>query len=131
MRVQTCLFTVSFAVAVVAVACGSNPPPQPSTGTTTTSAALPESVSQIASARCKHAAACNEVGGDRTYANMDACMSKMRGDAENDLRASNCPKGVNDARLRSCVAEINAEACSGIGSGLSRGVACKTSALCP
>ena len=86
---------------------------------------------QLAGARCKHAAACNQIGGDRDYASTDACMAQERGKAENDLRASDCPNGVDASRLQACLSQISSEACSGIGSGWNAMMSCKTGSLCP
>ena len=86
---------------------------------------------RLATAECKHASACNEIGGDRNYASMEACMSKNRGEAQDNLRASNCPRGVDSTRLDNCLSSVASEACSGIGSGLNRFMACRTSEVCP
>ena len=70
-------------------------------------------------------------GGNRAYPTMEVCMDKNRSDAADDLRAANCPRGVDSPRLESCLAEINAESCTGIGSGFNRSMACTKGALCP
>lgn len=132
MRVHLLGLAVPLACAVVIVACSHEPPPkQPGAVTTTTSVEVGNAASRLASAHCKHASACNEVGGNRTYPTMEACMDKNRSDAADELRAANCPRGVDSPRLESCLAEINAESCTGIGSGFSRSMACTKGALCP
>lgn len=116
--------------AVLAGACSRNPPPRAPATTTTTSVEVEGATSRLAQARCKHAAACNEIGGNRSYPTMQACIEKNRGDADSDLRASECPRGVDSSRLEACLSAINAEACTGIGSGWNRSLACRTSSLC-
>jgi uncharacterized protein DUF6184 len=122
-------------LAITAVAaCGSSPPPPPAnaTGVTNAQQVEPRSAAwQVASERCKHAEACGDIGGSRDYASTEACLAKNRGDAENDLRSADCPKGVNSLRLQACLSEIASEACSGVGSGWERMMSCKTGSLCP
>lgn len=112
-------------------ACSSNTPPANTGVTSAQSTDTQDAVWHLAGAKCKHAAACNEIGGNRTYASTDACMSENRGKLQDDLRASNCPHGVNTRRMEACLGEIGSEACSGIGSGFNRMMSCKTGQLCP
>ncbi len=130
-QVRSLFLAVPLACGVVVAACSSNPPPEPVGATNVQPLNAEMAAPRIAQARCAHALSCNEVGGSRSYASMDACVSKNRGDAENALCSSDCPRGVDPTRLDSCISAMNAEACSGIGSGFSRSLACKTGALCP
>jgi hypothetical protein len=133
MRISGVVSVLLVGGAVLAIACSKNPPPPqaPAGTTTTTSVEVGGASSRLAHAHCKHAQACGEIGGSRTYPTMEACMEKNRSDAESDLRASECPRGVDSSRLQACLSAVDSEACSGIGSGWSRSLACKTSALCP
>jgi hypothetical protein len=127
-------FITSMAIGTigVAAACASNPPPAYSPGVTNAQKTdVQVAAARLADAKCKHASECNEIGGDRTYASRDACLSDARGKAENDLRAASCPHGIDTTRLEACLSETASEACSGIGSGLSRSMSCKTGSLCP
>lgn len=125
----------SAAIGVVGLvtACASNPPPAASTPGVTNVQKTDASVaaSQLAEAKCKHAVECNEIGGNKTYASHNACLSENRGKAENDLRASDCPHGVDASRLQACLSEVATESCSGFMSGFSRSMACTTGSLCP
>jgi hypothetical protein len=124
--------SVAFAACVVTAACASNPPPPSSPGVTSAQRVeTSTAVSRLVDAQCRHADACNEIGGNRTYATKDACLSEARGKAENNLRTADCPRGVDSTRLNACITEIKAEACSGVGSGFSRSMACGTGTLCP
>jgi hypothetical protein len=131
MKAHKFAFAVPLACAVAAVACSKSPPPQVPGSTSMQPVDTETAVRRIAAARCKHATACNEIGGKKTFPSMQACMGKNRSDAEDDLRTANCPRGVNAARLQSCVSAVEAESCSGLGSGFNRGLACKTTELCP
>jgi hypothetical protein len=132
MRVRPFALAVPLACALSGAACSENPPPQQPSGVANVQPVGRDSAAwRLAGARCKHASACNEIGGSRTYASMDACMGKSRGEAQDNLRAANCPRGVDSARLESCLSSVAAEACSGIGSGFNRSMTCRTSQLCP
>jgi hypothetical protein len=127
-------FLAPFAIGVVGVvgACASNPPPVNTPGVTSAQKSdATIAAAKLADAKCKHAAECNEIGGDRTYASRDACISDNRGKAEDDLRASNCPHGIDASRLEACVSEVATESCSGFMSGFNRSMTCKTGSLCP
>jgi hypothetical protein len=127
---QVCASAVFGLLAAVA-ACGSNPPP-PAAGVTSAQRTDPHgAAARLAQARCKHAAACNEIGGNKDYGTRDACITENVGKLENDLRTSECPRGVDTTRLDACLSETAAESCSGLGSGFGRGMSCSTSSLCP
>jgi len=116
----------------VAVACSNNPPPANPSGVANVQRVDGKSAAdEISQARCRHALACNEIGNDRTYPTMNVCEAKNRGDLQNDLQGSSCKAGVDPTRLEACVSALKAEACSGLGSGISRDAACRTGELCP
>lgn len=116
----------------VVAACASNPPPASTPGVTNVQKTdVFSAAARLADAKCKHAVECNEIGGDKTYASRDACLSDNRGKAEDDLRAANCPHGIDASRLQACVSEVSTESCSGFMSGFNRSMTCKTGALCP
>ncbi len=132
MRPHQYLTAVAIGAIGAAAACASNPPPANAPGVTSAQRTDAQtSAARLADAKCKHAAECHEIGGDRTYATRDACISDNRGKAEDDLRTANCPHGVDTTRLEACLSETATESCSGFASGFSRSMACKTSALCP
>jgi hypothetical protein len=128
-------FFTSAAIGVigVAAACASNPPPPTATTGVTSAQKMDTDIAaaKLADAKCRHAAECNEIGGDKTYASRDACIAENRGKAEDNLRASDCPHGIDASRLQACVADVATESCSGFMSGFNRSMTCKTGALCP
>jgi hypothetical protein len=132
MRLYQCIASVAFGALTVTAACGSNPPPPSNAGVTSAQRVdTASAVSRLVDAKCRHSEQCGEIGGSRQYASRDACMADNRGKAENDLRVSNCPRGVDSTRLEACLGQINAEACTGLGSGFNRSMACGTGELCP
>jgi hypothetical protein len=132
MRPHQFFISVAIGAMGAAAACASSPPPASVAGVTNAQRTDAQvSAARLADAKCKHAVECNEIGGDRTYATRDACISDNRGKAEDDLRIANCPHGIDSTRLEACLSETAAESCSGFASGFSRSMSCKTSALCP
>jgi len=132
MRFHPFSLAIPIVSTVLVGGCSQSPPPQQPGGVAMAQPVDGQSAAwRVATAQCRHASACRDIGGNRNYASMDACMSKNRGEAQDNLRASNCPHGVDSARLDSCIASIDAESCSGIGSGLNRFMACRTSEICP
>ena len=118
---------------LVGIACGSSaPPPQNAAGVANAQRTDMETASwRLAEAKCKHASVCNEIGGNRAYPSNEACVMENRGKAEGDFRPADCPNGVDMTRLNTCLSEISAEACSGVGTGFARMMSCRTSSLCP
>ncbi len=136
MKPQQCLASLAFCAVGITAACASNPPPPPAPGPAVgvTSAQRVDDRSaalRLAQAKCRHSAACGEIGQSRKFATREACLSESRGKAENELRLAVCPHGIDGTRLNACVSEVATEACSGIGSGLGRSMSCQTGNLCP
>jgi Family of unknown function (DUF6184) len=90
----------------------------------------PSSVESIALARCERETRCENVGDGRKYANHDACMNEVRAKGDNDLTTSNCPGGINQGKLQTCLDEVRTERCSNPLDQLGRLSACRTDALC-
>jgi Family of unknown function (DUF6184) len=131
MRLHHAIGSLAFGFAGVTAACASNPPPSSPGVTSAQMTDGPSAAARLSDATCKHAAACNEIGGSKTYVSRDACMSETRGKLENALRSADCPRGVDTTRLNACLSEVAAESCTGVGSGFGRMMSCKTGALCP
>ena len=133
MKPQQLFTSVAIAIVGVAAACASSPPPPAYTPGVTSAQRTDASIAaaRLADAKCRHAADCNEIGGDRTYATHDTCISDNRGKAEDDLRIANCPHGIDASRLDACISQVTTESCSGFMSGFNRFMSCGTSSLCP
>jgi hypothetical protein len=132
MRLHQAFGALALGLVTVVVACASSGPPPANPGVTSAQRVDSQTAAyKVADATCRHAQACNEIGGSRTYATKTACLDQNKGKSLNDLRTSECPRGVDSTRLEACVTAIAAEACSGMGSGFSRSMQCNTGELCP
>jgi Family of unknown function (DUF6184) len=125
------LRTAALAVAVAATAaCARGGGSEPG-ATTTSSASANESAAQsIAAARCDREQTCHNIGSGKTYASRNACVDELRDKSQTELRASECPGGVDTTQLDKCLAEVRGEKCGDPLDTLSRITACRTSSLC-
>jgi len=87
-------------------------------------------VSSIATARCDRELRCKNVGTNKTYLNSNECVTKMQNDKRTDLNADQCPGGVSDKDLSSCLKAIRDEDCGNPLDSISRIASCRSSALC-
>ena len=68
-------------------------------------------VDRLATARCRRAEVCNDIGPGKTFDSLELCMGQVRGNIANELTAYNCPHGVDDAAAGRCTATIEAREC--------------------
>jgi hypothetical protein len=122
----------SFAIIGLLVSCGGANPGPVAAGTGATNAQRSDSaiVGKLATARCDREQSCNNVGAGQKYATRDVCMDQMRGSLANDLNASECPRGIDEAQLDMCMTSIRGEECSHPLDTISRMDKCRTGALC-
>jgi hypothetical protein len=117
---------------LIATACGSHETP-PVQGVTTTGAGVVannDAISRITEAKCARARDCNELGQDKDYTDMDGCRRKVAHDETEDLKPGECPRGIKEEKLLSCLQEIKSGSCGNVIKSISRGRTCRTSALC-
>ena len=118
------------AVIAATAACAQGGGAEPG-ATTTSSASANESAAQtIAVARCDREQSCRNIGSGKTYASRNACVDELRDKSQTELRASECPGGVDSTQLDKCLAEVRGEKCGDPLDTLTRLAACRTSALC-
>jgi hypothetical protein len=87
-------------------------------------------VSSIAQARCDREARCNNVGAGKKFDSTSDCVTKTRSDWRDDLNTIECPRGVEEQQLTSCLTQIRSESCENPLDTLERALACRTVDLC-
>ena len=106
--------------------------PRPSSGApkevSRTSTSL--AVSSIATARCDREVKCKNVGTNQKFLTTDECIVKMQNDKRTAINAQECPGGVSDKELASCLKSIREEDCGNPLDSVSRLAACRAGALC-
>jgi hypothetical protein len=93
-----------------------------------TSTAL--AVSSIATARCDRELKCKNVGPNQKYLSTDECVTKMQNDKRTALNPQECPQGVSDKELASCLRAIRGEDCGNPLDSVSRLTECRSGAMC-
>ena len=89
-----------------------------------------DAIERIANTACDHEHQCNNIGANQHYASRDACLNDMRAQQQDNLRAENCPNGIDSNQLDKCVIDIRAEHCGSPLEALSRYESCRTGNLC-
>jgi hypothetical protein len=87
-------------------------------------------IERIVAARCAREASCDKIGGDKRFSSREVCTQKVRTDMRDDLKSSECPRGIDGKELQECLEEIRTESCNNPIDTLSRLAACRTSDLC-
>jgi hypothetical protein len=87
-------------------------------------------INRIIAARCQREATCKNIGSDKHFTSYDVCAKELRSKAQDDLKASECPKGIDGKELDECMEAIRTESCNNPIDTISRLAACRTSDLC-
>jgi hypothetical protein len=99
---------------------------QPKAGRTTTALAI----SSVATARCDRELRCKNIGVNQKYLSTDECITKLQNDKRVDINPQECPGGVNEKELASCLKSIRDEDCGNPLDAIGRLSACRAGALC-
>jgi hypothetical protein len=89
-----------------------------------------KAVSSITQARCDRETRCNNVGAGKKFESRAECVEKTRNDWREDLNALECPRGVVEQELASCVTQIKTESCANPFDRLGSSIACRSTDLC-
>jgi hypothetical protein len=87
-------------------------------------------VSSITRARCDRETRCNNVGSGKKFESHDDCVTKTRASWRDDLNTIECPRGVVENNLSSCIEQIRNESCGNPLDSLGRALACRAVDLC-
>jgi hypothetical protein len=105
--------------------------PQPSgSGPAVARTSTAMAVSSIATARCDRELKCKNIGPNKTYLSTDECVTKLQNDKRTALNPQECPQGVRDSDLASCLKSIRDEDCGNPLDSVSRLAACRSGAMC-
>jgi Family of unknown function (DUF6184) len=87
-------------------------------------------VNDIVNARCDLEQRCSNIASGKKYDSRDMCESKLQGATADDLNTKDCPHGVDQGKLSTCLSDIKAESCGNPFDSLSRWNACRTGQIC-
>lgn len=85
---------------------------------------------KIAQARCQREQKCQNIGAEKDYKSMGACVSEVSKEWRDDLNKYECPGGVEEDELSECLEEVRNEDCANPFDTLGRVVACRASDIC-
>jgi hypothetical protein len=103
---------------------------QPDTKNDGRARANESAVASITEARCDRETRCNNVGAGKKFESRSDCLSKTRASWRDDLNALECPGGVVENQLTSCLSQIRSESCGNPLDTLGRALACRAVDLC-
>jgi Family of unknown function (DUF6184) len=87
-------------------------------------------LASIATARCDRELRCKNIGPNEKYLSTSECVSKLQNDKRSDINAQECPGGISDKALTSCLQAVREEDCNNPLDAISRLTACRTGNLC-
>jgi hypothetical protein len=128
------VFIAAAAVVLVGVACSKESAPPPATVTTSGAgvASTGAARTRIVTARCERARTCAEQGKDPQYDAQPtnetdaACYEEATRQMEKSWATEQCPRGIQEEKVTTCVQEIRNEKC---GTPFEN-VTCRLSSLC-
>jgi hypothetical protein len=102
------------------------------TGSTTETGAIRyvTAMARISGKRCDREDACDPFGTGKRHPSRWDCDHAELARAQNELRSSDCPNGVDDPALHACLESIATRDCTLLGDSLQAIEPCTTEALC-
>lgn len=87
-------------------------------------------IDRIVASRCAREVTCSNIGPDKHFTSGEVCVREVRNKMHDDLKASECPAGIDGKELDECLDAIRNESCTNPIESLGRLAACRTSDLC-
>jgi hypothetical protein len=100
-------------------------PYTPSAAAETRSAAA-----SLTQSRCSREQRCENIGPGKKYSSFADCEAEIGNDWRQDLNARECTRGVDQAQLDECLAEVRNEDCGNPFDSLGRIAACTQAQIC-
>jgi hypothetical protein len=87
-------------------------------------------VESITAARCDREQRCNNIGSGKKYESRPTCVTNVRSDWQGELTALECPNGIEQQRLDTCLDRLRTDGCANPVETLGRVAACRQAELC-
>jgi hypothetical protein len=87
-------------------------------------------VEAITAARCDREQRCNNIGSGKKYESQSSCVTNVRSDWQGELSSLECPNGIDQAKLDTCLERLRSDGCANPVETLGRVTACRQAALC-
>jgi hypothetical protein len=85
---------------------------------------------RITGARCDREVRCDQVGANKRFETRDICARDEGNKTQAELRPADCPNGVDEKKLQSCLDAISKQDCAKLVTSLQSVDECKTATLC-
>ncbi|MDB5218687.1 MAG: hypothetical protein JWO86_6614 [Myxococcaceae bacterium] len=85
---------------------------------------------RIAGARCDREVTCEQIGTNKRFSSRDVCARDEVKRTQDELKSTDCPNGIDNTKLASCLASISQQDCGSLVTSLQTVDQCKTAALC-
>jgi hypothetical protein len=123
---------LAFAGLLVApLACGRGEErPAAASTTAARTVTIDDAARRITAARCEREVGCNNVGPGKRFEERSACLRELERDARATVPAEECVSGVDDARLATCVLDIENGRCGSPLPTAERIPSCRRTELC-
>jgi hypothetical protein len=110
----------------------SAPPAAPSDlgGATQGDARYQMATARIAGVRCQRQISCEQIGINKRFTSEDECARGEGRRTQDELKSTDCPAGIDTAKLQACLAELSKQDCSALVGSLQTIDACKSASLC-
>jgi hypothetical protein len=87
-------------------------------------------IESITAARCDREQRCNNIGAGKKYESRSTCVTNVRSDWKGELSSLECPNGVDQAKLDTCLEHLRTDGCANPVETLGRVTACRQAELC-
>jgi hypothetical protein len=94
------------------------------------SAETRSAAASLTQSRCSREQRCENIGAGKKYSSFADCEAEIGNDWREDLNARECSRGVNQAQLDQCLAEVRNEECGNPFDSLGRIAACTQAQIC-
>lgn len=86
--------------------------------------------SRITEAHCDREASCDQIGTNRRFATRERCVRDQGKKTQQEVKAADCPNGIDENRLQTCLGRIGVQECTDLVMSLANVDACSTATLC-
>jgi len=87
-------------------------------------------VESITAARCDREQRCNQIGSGKKYESRSSCVASVRADWQGELSSLECPRGIEQGKLDTCIDKLRTDGCANPVESLGRVAACRQAELC-
>jgi hypothetical protein len=87
-------------------------------------------VQSITAARCDREQRCNQIGSGKKYDSRSSCVASVRADWQGELSSLECPRGVEQGKLDTCIDKLRTDGCANPVETLGTFAACRQAELC-